>query len=327
MLTRSATTPLGIGCNRNATEASQRPSSRGSLQKSRSFSNREVDLVASSKAQEAKRKKLENLAKQKDELDAAIQTLKKPNRSLVGIEIMGEISKRSAEQKTARRSATICRNPSGEDLDVHITATPKRGEIVYDATGKRPKREWHTTGNVKVQASKLVEMAAVPASCVREADSRLGQADCKAGVLSAVPRTTHPAVHETPSRRSSKTSNPFAMPASIYTNDSLQSPTKSFMPTNLSLVEATPSTNRLRLDHANLAQVENTPIRMTKSQRPVLFTPLKKAEVRVESVFRDAPLVSGNAAKAIERAINDFGGRETSIYDSLGWDDDIDELV
>lgn len=69
---------------------------------------------------------------------------------------------------------------------------------------------------------------------------------------------------------------------------------------------------------------------MTKSQRPVLFTPLRKAEVNVERVFRDASLVSEMAAKAMERAVNGGGGcaeKEASIYDSLGWDDDVDELV
>lgn len=327
VLMRSATAPLGIGCNGNSTDATQRPISRGSLQKSRSFSNREVDLVASSKAHEAKRKKLADLAKQKEALDAAIHTLKKPNRSLVGIEIMEEAAKRSAKQDTLGRSNTIYRNPFGQYLDVQITATPKKEGKFYDAHGKQQKQDWETTRDVKAEASKMLEMPSVPASCVREAKSRVGQADCKAAAPSAVPRARHPAVHETPSRRSSKTSNPLAVPPSIDAIDFLKSPTRCFLPTNLSLVEATPSTNRLQPDHANPAEVENTAIRMTKSQRPVLFTPLTKTEVQVESVFRDAPLVSENAAKAMEKAIHGVVGKEASIYDSLGWDDDIDELV
>jgi DNA replication regulator SLD3 len=327
VLMRSATAPLGASCTRDSTEATQRPSSRGSLQKSRSFSNREVDLVASSKAQEAKRRKLANLAKQKDELSAAIHTLKKPNRSLVGIEIMAEVAKRSAEQGMARRG-TLYRNSSSRALGVQITATPKKGETSCDTTGKRPKLGWDERRKSEDQARSLVEEPAVPSSSVREVNFRPSQVDRRPTDPSAAQRAIYSAIHETPSRGSSKTSNPLTLPPSTHSLNQLNSPTRRPLPANLSHVEATPSTNRLRPEHANLVKIENTPIRMTKSQRPVLFTPLRKAEVNVERVFRDAPLVSEMAAKAMERAVNGGGGgKEASIYDSLGWDDDVDELV
>lgn len=328
VLMRSATAPLGSGCSRVSVETVQRPSSRGSLQKSRSFTSREVDLVASSKAHTAKRKKLANLAKQKEELDAAIHALKKPNRGLVGMEIMAGIEKRRAEQDTSRRS-TLGRSWSGQALDLQIAATPKKGAILGNAKRKGSDLTWDVTTQLEDAANLPPEEPAIPSSAVRNVDSGQSQLVSKTSDAFAAKRGIHPGVSETPSRGSCKTSNPLSLPMSIHTLQHPDSPARPYLPPNLTLIQATPSTNRLRPDHASLARIESTPLRMTKSQRPVLFTPLKKAEVSVEGVFRDAPLVSEKTGKAMERAMNGGGGggMEASIYDSLGWDDDDDDDV
>ena len=64
-------------------------------------------------------------------------------------------------------------------------------------------------------------------------------------------------------------------------------------------------------------------MKMKKSQRPVLFTPMSKADVMIEDVFKDAPEIPEEAGKAMARVM--AGGSEMSIYDSLGWNDDFDD--
>ena len=64
-------------------------------------------------------------------------------------------------------------------------------------------------------------------------------------------------------------------------------------------------------------------MRMSKSMRPVLFTPLKKTEVRMEDAFRDAPIIPAGAGKAMDRVMGG-GATEMSVYDALGWNDDYD---
>jgi hypothetical protein len=59
---------------------------------------------------------------------------------------------------------------------------------------------------------------------------------------------------------------------------------------------------------------------MKKSQRPVLFTPMRKAEVMIDDIFKDAPEIPEEAGKAMARVMG--GGSEMSIYDSLGWNND-----
>jgi DNA replication regulator SLD3 len=326
VLMRSATAPLGGGGGRDSAEPIQRPGSRGSLQKSHSFTNREVDLVASSIAHNAKQKKLASLAKQKKDLDAAICALKKPNRSLVGMEIMADVEKRSAAPDTSRRNF-LSRKSSAPNLGVQIMATPKKGTIVGNATRKamNPNHDWSRKSENWPKS--VPEEPAIPSSTVRNVDDGTGQSIGKTTDPHKGRQADHPGVNETPSRVSHRTSNPLKLPSSIQTLHPPCSPARLYHSSDPSLVQATPSANRLRPDCANLAQVENTPLRMTKSQRPVVFTPLGKAEVRAEGMFRDAPIVPERAGKAMERAMDAGGGKEASIYDSLGWDDDVDELM
>jgi hypothetical protein len=72
-----------------------------------------------------------------------------------------------------------------------------------------------------------------------------------------------------------------------------------------------------------LTSIQNTPLRMKKSQKPVLITAMKKADVTIDDVFKDAPEIPEQAGKAMARVMG--GGSEMSIYDSLGWNDDFDD--
>jgi hypothetical protein len=83
---------------------------------------------------------------------------------------------------------------------------------------------------------------------------------------------------------------------------------------------------------------------MRRSGRPVLFTPIKKSEARLDQIFRDAPEVPEKAGRMMDRVMGGKGrGIDESfepvqarlavpvadlddgdIYDRLGWNDDFD---
>jgi DNA replication regulator SLD3 len=316
VLMRSSTMPSTGQRSRESTEPPQRPCSRGTLQRSHSFSNREVDLVASNEAQETKRKKLVNLAKQKEELSAAIQALRKPNRNLVGKEIMAEVEKRSAERNSIQ-GRRLSRSPSNPALGIEIAATPKK--VMKSSKMDAIDAEQSEVGG------RSIEQLAIPSSTLRptylngaKERTRPHSALTKRAILSTV--------HETPSRGNTKLSNPLSIPSGNHPQLAPASQRKAILLTDYPVIQATPTTNGLRPDHANLSPIASTPLKMSKSQRPVLFTPLKRTEVPFESAFRNAPVVTENASKAMERVMTSKGPGEASIYDSLGWDDDVDEL-
>ncbi len=329
MLMRSATAPIGGNGTLDSAETVPRPSSRGSLHKSHSFTNREVDLVASSNAHNAKRKKLANLAKQKQELDAAIHALKKPNRGLVGMEIMAEAEKRREELASSRRSI-LGRSSSGQSLGVQITATPRKGENLGSTRRKESSMNQASITQVEDRAHLIPEEPVIPSSTVKIVDNWPSQVSSKTSDTIITKRAIHSAVHETPSRGSCKTSNPLSLTTSTHAMQQPDPPATVYPAApNSPTIQATPSTNRLRAGHANLAEVESTPLRMTRSHRPVtMFQSLKKAEVTIEGAFRDAPIVPEKAGKAMQRAMNPVdAGKEASIYAFLGWDDDVDDLL
>jgi DNA replication regulator SLD3 len=304
VLMRSVTAPLGGGCSRASVETAQRPSSRGSLQKSRSFTNREVDLVASNKAHTAKRKKLANLAKQKQELDAAIHALRKPNRGLAGMEIMTEAEQRRAEQDPLKRS-TLGRSSSSQTLDLQIAATPKKTANQENSRRKGLNSNWDPTTQPADQSSSLnPEETAIPSSAIRPVPHN---------------HATHPsaAVFETPSRGPHKTSNPLHLLLPAIPQQQHPDPYSHphFHSSNQHPLLPPPTI------------VESTPIRMTKSNRPVLFTSLSHEDVTVHTVFRDAPLVERGPGVRRGGGGGFGSSKEASIYQSLGWDDDDDDDV
>ncbi|KAK5090148.1 hypothetical protein LTR05_000318 [Lithohypha guttulata] len=96
-LARSSTLPPVPHFKSETSDLSRRTPDR---QASLSFSNRLVDLEADSQATAHKKRKLERVASQKQELAAAIQALKKPNRTRAGKAYMDELEQRSLELKT-----------------------------------------------------------------------------------------------------------------------------------------------------------------------------------------------------------------------------------
>ena len=93
---------------------------RGGIQKAKRTENREVDLNAAAREHEVKLKKVQSMADQKKELDAAITALRRPNRELVSRDIAD-----AADQRLSRKPKNPIRNPLGHG--VQVMATPKKG--------------------------------------------------------------------------------------------------------------------------------------------------------------------------------------------------------
>jgi DNA replication regulator SLD3 len=295
IFSRSSTAPLVPNLKREASESSQRPASRGTLHKSVSFSNREIDLDADARAQETKRRKLARVVEQKKELDAAISALKKPNRTVAAQGLMNEIESRSRDSQPQKQV-------------VHIAATPRRPK-------SRPSNHHEAMLPTTLELDVTADDQVIPSSTVRPrggVSNHLQASVKKRAVLFAI--------HETPIRPSSVPQGTMPKPVSrLNFFNTSNNVTISSDPT---LVESTPATNRVRPNL--LTQIENTPMRMSKSMRPVLFTPLKKTEVRVEDAFRDAPVIPADAGKAMDRVMGGGEATEMSVYDALGWNDDYD---
>jgi DNA replication regulator SLD3 len=312
VLSRSSTAPLVPNLKRETTEPPQRPDSRGGLQKSRSFANREIDLVSDAKTQDVKQKKLANLAKQKQEIDAAISALRKPNRGLAAKQIADEIEKHRIEgAKSTRRYG----------LGIQVNATPKKSK--HNIAGQSVDFQSGSSTTRPLPESSLNGLS-VPSSAIRpsrvdQANSRLQRADVK--------RAGPTVVNDTPVRDSSKGSDPLGLAKctqgfEIFTVGSAEANyTNKVQPDRELLIQATPSANRVRPDM--LTSIQNTPLRMKKSQKPVLITAMKKADVTIDDVFKDAPEIPEQAGKAMARVMG--GGSEMSLYDSLGWNDDFDD--
>ncbi|PLB39942.1 uncharacterized protein BDW47DRAFT_123896 [Aspergillus candidus] len=124
-LNRTNTAPSQVDARRNESIEPLLPilstSARGGIQKAKRAENREVDLNAVARQHESKLRKVQLLADQKKELDAAISALRKPNRQLVAKDIASDADKRTA---SGRKPKNPVRNPLGQG--VQVAATPSK---------------------------------------------------------------------------------------------------------------------------------------------------------------------------------------------------------
>jgi hypothetical protein len=319
-------------------EPSERPVSRaGMLSKSASFSNREIDLVADQRAHEAKRRKLDRLAQQKKELDAAIDALKKPDRRAAASQIMDEVEERRRRELEKRTA-------------VQITATPRARRTQSQAQfADEPELPPMPLPRLVPRESEATMM--IPSSTIKPRARPSVASSAGLSRSSATKRAVLAAIHETPSRGiESRTSNPLELP--VISLPSVEEDRN---------VSGTPDRYldrmaRERLPSSELAppssQSRTSPSRsdagvglhMRRSGRPVLFTPIKKSEARLDQIFRDAPEVPEKAGRMMDRVMGGKGrGIDESfepvqarlavpvadlddgdIYDRLGWNDDFD---
>lgn len=284
-------------------EPSERPNSRsGMLSRAVSFSNREVDLVADSKAHEVKRRKLDRLAEQKRELDAAIAALKKPNRGTVARAFMDE-----AEQRQAQGAAQL----------VQIAATPRTRRVRDRETFEPDLPPMPSTMTARSHETMIPSSSVKPRFGLPSSSNNPRSSTMKRALLTAI--------HETPSRGlDRKTSNPLALPpqdsrnndeavaatpAPLHTKSHLGrlGPSPSPSPSqDQSAIILHPSSDLNLTSSRNQSPSRSGP-RMTRSLRPVLFTPIRRSDVSIEDAFRDAPEIPAKAGKTMDRVMGGCG--------------------
>ena len=267
ILSRSSTLSNVPKLERELSESDGRLASRSGMQKSVSFSNREIDLIADAKAHETRKRKLDKLATQKKELEEAIDALKKPNRTNAAKSFMDEIESRTTD---ARMGA------------IHIAATPRRAKHRSSSSAMAAESQ------SQIPSIVVGEAGIVPSSTIKPAHA---QPTLGVPASSKKKRAVLSAIYDTPSRGLSKLANPLAM------------------------IQATPAVDRLRPDLAT-----DTPLRtrnITKSGKPVLFTPMRRKDVNAENefLFRDASEIPENAGKAMDRVMGGKGIEETLSFE------------
>lgn len=335
-LSRSSTAPMNPIIPTLKREPSERPTSRGGmLSKSVSFSNREIDLVADSKAHEAKRRKFDRLAQQKRELEAAIDALKRPSRMTVAGAFMDEVEKR-------------------QEKIIQISATPRAQRVKEQFEPELPP--------MPRSVLQGQETSVIPSSTIKPRFRTGNPTSRSIPRSSATKRAVLTAIHETPSRGiNKKTSNPLDLP-----------PLQSAQMVDPTSIAATPVPRRTHFERDHPSSELNLPSsqpqsvpaegssgahrsHMTRSRRPVLFTPVKKSDVRLDQAFRDAPEIPEQAGRMMDRVMGGKGRGldavfedqvdhitkksgisseqkiapfddvdEGDIYDKLGWNDDFD---
>ncbi|KAL4809597.1 DNA replication regulator SLD3-domain-containing protein [Aspergillus unguis] len=345
-LHRSITAPSQIETNRETTPLlpTLNNSVRGGIQKAKRAENREVDLFAVARQHETKLKRVQMLAEQKKELDAAILALRKPNRELVAKDIAQDAEKRTS----SRKPKNPVRNPLGQGVQVMATPSKVRKR---DAVGLPLSK------SVARSKSKATHVSSSPFNAEPQV---VPGSTIKPNSFNNTPFATDAAVHETPSRRASR---PLSLPKTTELSVA-ESPLPGSG--NLFRVPRRPAprpaeTNPLtpiRSQHADAAEV-TTPLddrqRLPPPPPPVFALPSKITPSKSSMVFETPPKpkpgpVSGLTSRASVSmptlgpppTSNSTSGSgltpikpapvvpvtpEKSIYSALGWEDDDDELA
>ncbi|KAL8694358.1 MAG: hypothetical protein Q9218_000995 [Villophora microphyllina] len=315
-LCRSATDSILPNLKREPSEVSLNavPRSRSTLHKSKRYSQREVDLSATSQAAEAKMRKKANI---EQELQGAIAALKKPNPRMAVKEFV-EAAERRADGAKTKRSG----NPNIHRLaqSVQIMATPAANRRKNVFASQTSQQQTWTVPPAEVDEIPSSSCAHVPVSAIKP------MAEAVLDSNSRPKKRLVPSVEQTPTRGPSRcsdinmrvtsrpglaernniqTKNPVyadtAISFSALTAKSAHQP-----PFSTCDVQSTPSKRTLTSANRNLftTRVEVTPLK-----------PLGPVSEGVTVTSKDiTPLPSAH-----EEGL--------SIYESLGWDDDADELM
>jgi hypothetical protein len=303
LLSRSSTDRRKSSLKREPSESSSRPSSRAGLQKSVSFSHREIDLDADARTQDAKKRKLDQLAGQKQELRAAIEALKKPNRTTVAREIMDEVEKRGA---------------------VQITATPRKGKSRM--TGGLPSQDGDCSSAVLDRPVNPI----VPSSTL------------KTTLSTAIPRSSSKkravlsAIHDTPSRGDAGRTRNALVHGSLPRNahGSIVSATPSTGRVQPDLAFDTPLRSTSIIDRPVLftpLKRGGVTIEDAFKDAPEIPEQAGKAMDRVMG-GKGIGLFAARQPSGINPTVRESGNsasrrtEEVSLYEQLGWDDDFADL-
>ncbi|KAJ5459406.1 hypothetical protein N7530_011350 [Penicillium desertorum] len=329
---------------------------RGGIQKAKRTENREVDLNAVARQHEAKLRKVQMLANQKKELDAAINALRKPNRELVSKDLADDASKRAMNGGgSSRKSRNPVRNPFGEG--VQVMATP-RGNRRKDAVPRSlaPSRSFAGVENSPFGESPIM----IPSSSRRaisfsgaDSDPFNSHDNPPEG---RSPRSSQPdgPIQETPTRPSSKIFQSDTIAArrpssstgkGLFRVPNLPAPRSSTQPMvpgspvhsrpkNISAFTENLSTSSRQfsqsLNRARTSAIMETPPRRQAPQSmstptAVPFSLSLDAMVTDNPRAHSPPAVMGTPVKgAAAVPVTPDKSQSKSIYEQLGWDDEME---
>ncbi|MCJ1475900.1 hypothetical protein MMC13_004564 [Lambiella insularis] len=360
-LMRSATDSQLPGIKRELSELSLSaiPQSRPSLQSSKRYSQREVDLTAVSQATEAK---LQRKTAIELELQGAIAALKKPNPRMAVKELVESADRRLVGASKSRKSKNPVRNPFGQG--VQVTATPRNNRLksLYPHL-----QRFSSTEKLEQEVPEAIAPSSdprIPSSSFKthavSHDPSIGDASVSRHNSSA-PCRFSTFVDATPSHRPSKfarsvsahrgtayhdkdelsqaspalptlagTQQPLKPSQPFSRISSLESPLRRYTPADtpsrrslrqisLGIVASIPTSNNRKSPKKRHITI------VSKGSTPGTILPGSdaNAEQAPHSSLEAKPFLQNTQMEAIDMEKI----RNTSIYEALGWENEIDELT
>ncbi|KAH9843414.1 DNA replication regulator SLD3 [Teratosphaeria destructans] len=266
------------------------PRKRSRLMHSQSFTHlasREVDLNAASRAIESKKRKNASVTQQ---VQDAISALRKPNRALAVQELAASTDANHAKATARGRSAAASKKRPDTQSKFHVAATPKHPRTAKASGGMGDEAR---DGQPPVSSV----TSYVPASSVKRQNSAGGLSSS----LFAVPQTSHrpkhsaaPNIEDTPSRGLARCMPPTMLPGP----GTLESPT-------------------LARHNAAIQETPSRPVRTLCLKPPAsALVPTSPNPVRAELPARTEGVEAMREQEQVK-----------SIYETLGWNDDYEELA
>ncbi|KAL9596809.1 MAG: hypothetical protein Q9179_004486 [Wetmoreana sp. 5 TL-2023] len=315
-LSRSATDSILPNLKREPSETALNalPAKKATLHESKRYSQREVDLTVISQAAEAKMRKKANV---EEELRGAIAALKRPNPRMAVKEFVEAAERRAAGTKS-RKSKNPVWNPLAQSVQVMATPSAKRRKDVFAALpSQAPTLTFDPQELEEISPSSCT---CVPASAMKPPTEAIADSN---------PRPKkRPAVEQTPTRGPFKHSNLLNIVATP----------------RLGLAEKKIDETTLRSTNPKLPpSILDSSKRLSEQLPPptsgIQGTPSRRGSAITKGVL-PRPVIEGTPVKPLKPVPGNLmptsnnimtspssneGG--VSIYKSLGWDDDVDELV
>ncbi|KAL8803568.1 MAG: hypothetical protein Q9200_006149 [Gallowayella weberi] len=314
---RSATDSVLPSLKREPSEVSLSNVSlnRPALHESRRYSQREVDFAAISQAKESRIKKKAII---QQELQGAIAVLKKPNPRMAVKEFVESVERRATGGKS-KKSKNPVRNPFAPSVQIMATPSANRRRDVYASQPSQLQKP--VVMQEEAEEIPLSSCTRVPASVVKTpagVQVGRGSAMSRRGLMGTI--------EQTPTRRPSKLSRTNGM-------------RKANLDTAEQAIAATPSSVRTARHPASVLESSQTTADQPLPESfGVRGTLARKASTGLET--RPAwPAVEGGPVKPLGSVSANVAGMsknmtsspiqkaDPSIYQSLGWDDDVDELL
>ncbi|KAL8910786.1 MAG: hypothetical protein Q9171_003965 [Xanthocarpia ochracea] len=316
-LFRSATDSAVPSLKREPSEMSLSnvPVARPTLHQSKRYSQREVDLTAVSQAREAKMKKKAEL---EQELQGVIATLKRPNPRMAVKEFVESAERRAIGAKTRKPKHPV-RNPFAQSVQIMATPSANRRRDVY-AT-QAPQAQKSTVIPEEVEEIPPSSCIRVPASSIKplpDPQAKTNSTRARECLMSTV--------EQTPTRGPSKLSKSNIR---FSANENFRK----------QLIMATPSSATATgqsisvLDTSGKAAYQLPATRLGVEETPSRRSSTGPKGGLPRSSIEDSPVapLKTVSANVVGTSTSFTSSRipkgDVSIYESLGWDDDVDELV